>query len=72
MSDGTTTTQQPADKRAQLRAMVRSCYDLQKLRIQAGLRLCANFRAEIGQEAGESEDELPDDADTADPEGRGV
>jgi hypothetical protein len=28
--------------------MVMGAYDLQKLRIQAGLRLCANFRARLG------------------------
>jgi len=31
-----------------LRAMVMGAYDLQALRIQAGLRLCANFRARLG------------------------
>jgi len=31
-----------------LRVMVRGAYDLQKLRIQMGLRLCANFRARLG------------------------
>ena len=31
-----------------LRAVVMGAYDLQKLRIQAGLRLCANFRARLG------------------------
>lgn len=31
-----------------LRAMVRGAYDLQQLRMQAGLRLCANFRAKLG------------------------
>jgi len=39
-----------------LRTMVRGAYDLQKLRIQMGLRLCANFRARLGkpeEEAGE-------------------
>lgn len=31
-----------------LRAMVRGAYDLQQLRMQSGLRLCANFRARLG------------------------
>ena len=35
------------EKRRILRAMVRGIYDLQKLRIAAGLRLCANFRAKL-------------------------
>lgn len=46
-------------KRKQLGAMVRSAYAQQKLRIQCGLRLCANFRSELGQADGDSEDELP-------------
>lgn len=42
-----------------LRVMVRGAYDLQKLRIQMGLRLCANFRARLGApEAAEDEGEL--------------
>jgi len=49
--------------RSQLRAMTRGAYDLQRLRIQAGLRLCANFRSQqLGQEGGESEEDLDDDA----------
>jgi hypothetical protein len=50
------------ESRNQLRAMTRGAYDLQKLRIQAGLRLCANFRSKLGQGAGTAEDELDDDA----------
>src|SRR5436190_10100316 len=42
-----------------LRAMVRGAYDLQQLRMQSGLRLCANFRAKLKTDA-------PDD--DADPE----
>jgi hypothetical protein len=30
-----------------LRLMCRGAYDLQKLRMQAGLRLCANFRSKL-------------------------
>jgi hypothetical protein len=32
----------------ELKAMTRGAYDLQKLRIQMALRLCANFRAKLG------------------------
>ena len=39
-----------------LRAMVRGAYDLQQLRMQSGLRLCANFRAKLGP----VDDEDPD------------
>jgi len=42
--------------------MVRGAYDLQRLRMQAGLRLCANFRTKLGQVSGESEDELEEKA----------
>lgn len=31
-----------------IRTMTRGVYDLQKLRIQTGLRLCANFRSKLG------------------------
>ena len=37
-----------------LRLMVRGAYDLQKLRIQCGLRLCANFRAKLKQQKPEA------------------
>jgi hypothetical protein len=40
-----------------LRAMVRGAYDLQQLRMQAGLRLCANFRARLGDIGDDDEDE---------------
>src|SRR5262249_33999923 len=36
-----------------LKAMVRGAYDLQLLRIQCGLRLCANFRAKLKLHEGE-------------------
>lgn len=48
--------------RSQLRAMTRGAYDLQRLRIQAGLRLCANFRNQLGQEGGENEEGLDDES----------
>lgn len=37
--------------------MVRGTYDLQKLRIEMGNRLCAAFRARVGLEPGKPEDE---------------
>ena len=39
-----------------LRAMVRGAYDLQQLRMQSGLRLCADFRAKLGPVEDEDED----------------
>lgn len=51
-----------SDLRPRLRAMVRGAYDLQQLRQQAGLRLCANFKSRLGALAGESEDELDESA----------
>lgn len=45
-----------------LKLMVKGSYDLQALRMQAGLRLCANFRAKLKSEAEETElDDLPTD-----------
>jgi len=38
-----------------LKAMVRGCYDIQKIRIQTGNRIVANFRAKLGLEPGEKE-----------------
>src|SRR5580765_6548662 len=46
-----------------LRAMVRGAYDLQQLRMQSGLRLCANFRAKLKAQGADTEDE--DDAEEA-------
>ncbi len=46
----------------QLRTMVRGSYDLQKLRIQTGNRIVANFRAKLGQTPGTSEEALEKDA----------
>jgi hypothetical protein len=40
-----------------LRAMTLGAYDLQKIRIQMGLRLCANFRSRLSVLAGEEPDE---------------
>lgn len=41
-----------------IKPLVRGAYDLQKLRIQTGLRLVATFKAKLGQAPGEKEDEL--------------
>lgn len=51
-------------ERETLRSMVRGAYDLQKLRIQAGNRIVANYRSRQGQRPGTKED------DTLDEEGR--
>jgi len=48
--------------KSKLRMMVRGAYDLQRLRIQSGLRLCANFRNQIGQKPDMKEAELDDEA----------
>lgn len=45
-----------------IRTMVRSAYDLQKLRIQMGNRITMQFKAKLGQEPSTSEDELSGDA----------
>lgn len=49
--------------RETLRPIVRGVYDQQKLRIQTGNRIVANFKAKLGQEPGATEeDSLSDDA----------
>lgn len=50
------------EERVRLRAMVRGAYDLQKLRMMTGARLCAAFKAKLGAVAGESEEELEENA----------
>lgn len=45
-----------------LKATVRGVYDLQKLRIQTGLRIVASIKRKLGQEAGTKETELDADA----------
>jgi hypothetical protein len=54
----------------ELRTMVRGAYDLQQLRMQAGLRLCANFRAKLKQH--EDEPELDEDTGELSEEAQGV
>jgi hypothetical protein len=41
-----------------LRAIVRGAHDIQKLRIQTGNRIVANFKTKLGQAPGEDEDTL--------------
>lgn len=48
--------------RQQLRAMTRGAYDLQALRLQAGGRLVANFKAKLGYTPGEPEEEAEAEA----------
>jgi len=45
-----------------LRTMVRGGYDIQKLRIQCGNRILANYKAKLGQAPGKPEDELSEEA----------
>jgi hypothetical protein len=46
--------------RNEIRLAVRGVYDLQKMRIQSGNRLAATFRAKLGLESSEGEDENED------------
>jgi hypothetical protein len=48
--------------RRQLRTLVRGAYDVQKLRIEMGNRIVANFKAKLGQEPGKREDSIDPDA----------
>lgn len=71
----TTTPEEPAapavpliaiDEISALRLMVRGAYDLQQLRMQTGLRLCANFRAKLRApepEKIEGADDMPEPED---------
>ncbi len=45
-----------------LKTLVRGAYDIQKLRIQMGNRIAANFRAKLGQSPSLSEDDLNKEA----------
>lgn len=45
-----------------IRTLVRGGYDLQKLRIQMGNRVVANFKARLGQKPGMPEEELDDES----------
>ena len=48
--------------RGTVRGMVRTAYDTQKLRIQMGNRLAADFRSQLGQAPGQKEEELSKEA----------
>lgn len=56
---GTSSPSAPSEslQKANLRSVVRGAYDLQKLRIQTGLRVVNNFKAKLGQSPGKTEDE---------------
>ena len=41
-----------------IKTMVRGAYDIQKLRIQMGNRIVGNFKSKLGQQPGETEEEL--------------
>jgi len=41
-----------------LKELVRGAYDIQKIRIQIGLRIVANFKSQLGQVPGEKEDTM--------------
>ena len=45
-----------------LKILVRGAYDIQQNRIQTGNRIVGNFKAKLGQEPGEKEEELDADA----------
>lgn len=45
-----------------LKAFVRGAYDLQKMRMQTGNRICAEWREQNGQKSGEKQEELSDEA----------
>jgi hypothetical protein len=48
-------------RRQNLKTAVRGAYDIQKLRIQMGNRIVGNFKAKLGQQPGQPEDELDED-----------
>jgi hypothetical protein len=51
----------PIDQKALLRTMVRGAYDLQKLRIEQGNRLVAQFKSKLGHKPGTKEVESIDE-----------
>jgi hypothetical protein len=68
MTDVTTTYEDNPNLKA-LRAMTLGAYDLQKIRIQMGLRLCANFRSRLstpgeGESEGEEDGDLSEEANS--------
>ena len=57
-----TNLQHPDVSREAIRAIVRGVYDLQKMRIETGNRLVAAFKAKLGIQPGEKEEEAEKDA----------
>lgn len=55
-------TQEQELARASLKRLVRGVYDLQKLRIQKGLRIVSHFGKKLGVEPGESPEETDEDS----------
>jgi hypothetical protein len=51
----------PIDQKALLRTMVRGAYDLQKLRIEQGNRLVAQFKSKLGHKPGTKEEDSIDE-----------
>jgi len=49
---------------ASLRTIVRGAYDIQKLRIQMGNRICAQFKAKLGQKPSEDEETIDEEGQT--------
>ena len=45
-----------------VRNTVRGIYDIQKLRIQCGNRVVANFKAKLGQQPSATEDQMPNES----------
>lgn len=50
------------EKRAELRSLVRGYYDVQKIRIQIGNRIVANFYTKLGKKPSEKKDSIDNDA----------
>jgi Intein splicing domain/LAGLIDADG-like domain len=50
------------DQRQVIRTMVRSIYDIQKIRIMSGNRITMNFKSKLGQKPSQPEEELDEDA----------
>lgn len=58
MSDEITQDEFMTQRRSELATAVATVYDLQKLRVMTGNRLCANFRSKLGLEPSQSEEDL--------------
>jgi len=49
-------------ERAKLRAIVRGAYDIQKLRMQSGIRIVANWKARMGKQPNEKDSQMDSEA----------